>query len=184
MQDEPLVSDDDEKEETEEEKEELNEDETELSPKPKKTKKSKRKRETEEEIDPKKRAELEMLMIDAEDSKLKHFDIHEIVKDEKMSKKKKRKLKKVDVEDNFKLNMEDCRYMLLCMYSTRVLYVKCIWHFHLLKSFSFCRSGTAFLSEFAVVCVKLCYLINWNHKSFRRNCNVLFLRKTVIFPES
>ena len=48
-------------------------------------------------------------MLDAEDTKLKHFDMNEIVKEEKMSKKKKRKLLKVKEEDNFKINMEDSR---------------------------------------------------------------------------
>ena len=85
--------------------------------KPKK-KTMKRKRDTEENINPKKLAELEMLLIDAEDSKLKHFDIHEIVKDEKMSKKKKRKLGKVNVKDHFKLNMDDSRWdlFIVCNY--------------------------------------------------------------------
>ena len=56
------------------------------------------------EIDPKKKAQLEMLMLDAEDAKLKHFDINQIMKDQKMSKKKKRKLGKPVTEDDFKLN--------------------------------------------------------------------------------
>lgn len=74
-------------------------------------------KEEEEPIDPMKKAELEMLMLDAEDAKLKHFDMTQIMKDEKMSKKKKRKLGKPEVEDDFKLNMDDSRSVvdLVCM---------------------------------------------------------------------
>jgi len=109
FQDEPLVSDDEKEEAKSDDENSTTKLKSDVEPISKKQKKKKRKRNEEVEMDPKKKAELEMLMIDAEDARLKHFDIHQIVKDEKMSKKKKRKLGKVDVEDNFKLNMEDSR---------------------------------------------------------------------------
>ena len=62
-----------------------------------------------EEDDDRRKAELEMLMMDADDVTKKHFDIHEIIKDQQMSRRKKRKLGREDKEDEFKMNLDDSR---------------------------------------------------------------------------
>ncbi|XP_076816691.1 ESF1 homolog [Clavelina lepadiformis] len=66
-----------------------------------------------EEDDDRRKAELEMLMMDADDVTKKHFDIHEIIKDQQMSRRKKRKLGREDEEDEFKMNLDDSRFSAL-----------------------------------------------------------------------
>jgi hypothetical protein len=59
------------------------------------------------------RANLELLMVDDEGSKVEHFNMNEIAKAEKARKKGKKKAKtekEVVVEDNFKINVEDPRF--------------------------------------------------------------------------
>ena len=58
------------------------------------------------------RAKLELLMVDDEDSKLRHFDMNEIVKAEKVKKKgkKAKKSQKEVVEDEFKMETNDPRF--------------------------------------------------------------------------
>ncbi|CAO2654575.1 Nn.00g113080.m01.CDS01 [Neocucurbitaria sp. VM-36] len=57
------------------------------------------------------RANLELLMADEDDSKMRHFDMNEIVKAEKAKKKGKKAKKDVPViEDNFKINTADPRF--------------------------------------------------------------------------
>ncbi|KAF1944402.1 hypothetical protein EJ02DRAFT_501516 [Clathrospora elynae] len=82
-------------------------------PESKKSKKAK-KREEQEELDQAKaaeRADLELLMADEDDSKMRHFDMNEIAKSEKAKKKGKyAKKNAVIVEDNFKINTTDPRF--------------------------------------------------------------------------
>ncbi|EMD86304.1 hypothetical protein COCC4DRAFT_135635 [Bipolaris maydis ATCC 48331] len=57
------------------------------------------------------RANLELLMADEDDSKMRHFDMNEIVKSEKAKKKGKKAKKNAPVvEDNFKINTTDPRF--------------------------------------------------------------------------
>ncbi|KAF2789557.1 hypothetical protein K505DRAFT_378133 [Melanomma pulvis-pyrius CBS 109.77] len=59
------------------------------------------------------RANLELLMIDDDGSKVQHFNMNEIAKAEKAKKKGKKKSKiekETVVEDNFKINVEDPRF--------------------------------------------------------------------------
>jgi hypothetical protein len=57
------------------------------------------------------RANLELLMADGEDGKMRHFDMNEIVKAEKAKKKGKKAKKNVPVvEDTFKINTVDPRF--------------------------------------------------------------------------
>ncbi|KAL6710188.1 pre-rRNA-processing protein esf1 [Coniothyrium glycines] len=57
------------------------------------------------------RANLELLMADEDDSKLRHFDMNEIVKAEKAKKKGKKAKKNVSaVEDSFTINTSDPRF--------------------------------------------------------------------------
>jgi hypothetical protein len=59
------------------------------------------------------RANLELLMVDDEGSKVEHFNMNEIAKAEKARKKGKKKAKaekEVVAEDNFKINVEDPRF--------------------------------------------------------------------------
>ncbi|KAF2268837.1 hypothetical protein CC78DRAFT_529809 [Lojkania enalia] len=81
----------------------------------KKSQKEKRREEREkaEKQSAAERAELELLMVDDEDSKVKHFDMNEIMKAEK-AKKKGKKRRKDDsapaAEDDFKMDVSDPRF--------------------------------------------------------------------------
>ncbi|KAI7826353.1 hypothetical protein BX661DRAFT_183838 [Kickxella alabastrina] len=70
---------------------------------------SKSERKERQEADAKQRAELELLLDGAEGDR-KHFDLSEIVKAEKQKGRKGKHAKKVEVEDEFKLNTSDPRF--------------------------------------------------------------------------
>ncbi|KAI9373584.1 hypothetical protein BJX61DRAFT_377258 [Aspergillus egyptiacus] len=79
--------------------------------------KKREEREAQEKADAAKRAELELLMMDDDDAKsgVRHFDMNEIVKAEKQSRKKKGKRKGKDqpakeVTDNFEMDVADPRF--------------------------------------------------------------------------
>ncbi|RAR13978.1 pre-rrna-processing protein esf1 [Stemphylium lycopersici] len=80
----------------------------------KKSKKAKKKAEQElqDQATAAERANLELLMADDDDSKVRHFDMNEILKSEKAKKKKGKKAKKNApiVEDGFKLDTTDPRF--------------------------------------------------------------------------
>lgn len=80
----------------------------------KQSKKAKKReeREKQEKDDAVDRANLELLMVDDEDSKMRHFDMNEIMKAEKAKKKGKKgkKTAKDAPEDNFKMNTTDPRF--------------------------------------------------------------------------
>lgn len=80
----------------------------------KKSKKAKRREEQEqkEEVQAAERANLELLMVDDDGSKVQHFDMNEILKAEKAKKKGKKKSKgtAAAVEDEFKINTNDPRF--------------------------------------------------------------------------
>jgi hypothetical protein len=79
----------------------------------KKAKKAKKREEQEqEEKKASERANLELLMVDDEDSNMRHFDMNEIMKAEKAKKKNKKKSKteSTTVEDGFKIDTEDPRF--------------------------------------------------------------------------
>ncbi|KAJ2170821.1 pre-rRNA-processing protein esf1 [Coemansia sp. RSA 551] len=61
------------------------------------------------ETETKERAELELLLDGAESGR-KHFDLKEIVKAEKSQGRKGKRGKKIEVEDDFKLNVSDPRF--------------------------------------------------------------------------
>jgi hypothetical protein len=79
----------------------------------KKSKKA-RKREEQEEEEKKatERANLELLMVDDEDSNVRHFDMNDIIKAEKIKKKSKKKSKGeiAAVDDDFNINTNDPRF--------------------------------------------------------------------------
>jgi hypothetical protein len=81
----------------------------------KKTKRLKKReeREKQEKESAAERAKLELLMVDDEDSKLRHFDMNEIAKAEKIKKKgkkAKKSLQKEIPEDDFKMETNDPRF--------------------------------------------------------------------------
>lgn len=80
----------------------------------KKTQKAKKREEKEkqEKENAIERANLELLMVDDEDSKVRHFDMNEILKAEKAKKKGKKKSKGAApaAEDNFQINTADPRF--------------------------------------------------------------------------
>ncbi|KAH6862290.1 hypothetical protein B0T12DRAFT_406476 [Alternaria alternata] len=82
-------------------------------PKSKKSEKAKKKAEQEQQDQAAaaERANLELLMADEDDSKLRHFDMNEIVKSEKAKKKGKKAKKNAPIiEDNFKIDTTDPRF--------------------------------------------------------------------------
>lgn len=78
----------------------------------KRSKKAKREEEEKQgEATAAERADLELLMTDGDDGKMRHFDMNEIVKAEKAKKKGKKAKKNAPViEDNFKINTTDPRF--------------------------------------------------------------------------
>jgi hypothetical protein len=70
-------------------------------------------REKQAEEEATERANLELLMVDDEDSKVRHFDMNDIAKAEKAKKKNKKKGPKADViatDDGFEINADDPRF--------------------------------------------------------------------------
>ncbi|KAF2750480.1 hypothetical protein M011DRAFT_465229 [Sporormia fimetaria CBS 119925] len=79
----------------------------------KKSQKAKKRQEKEKEEESKaaERANLELLMVDDEESHVRHFDMNEVLKAEKAKKKGKKKSKDAPVvEDNFQINTQDPRF--------------------------------------------------------------------------
>ena len=75
--------------------------------------KKREEREKQEKATAAERANLELLMVDDEDSKVQHFDMNEIARAEKVKKKGKKRAKSEKgsvVDDNFKINVEDPRF--------------------------------------------------------------------------
>nr|XP_009860241.1 ESF1 homolog isoform X2 [Ciona intestinalis] len=106
-------SENEEKENEDKESEEDSVDAEEPSLKSKKKKFGKKRDQEETEDDRKRKAELEMLMLDEEDLK-KHFNMDEIEKQEQRSKKSKKRHQNDDQkEDNFKIDVDDRRFSAL-----------------------------------------------------------------------